>query len=313
MSTVDVALAHTRKLYGLALRMTGCAADAEDVVQETFLTYVATPPKIAGDVEPWLVTVTLNLARDRLRRRKRDGYRGPWLPTPIDAEALGPEPVSPDPLRDDTSTEARYSMLESVSFAFLLALEALTPMQRAVLIMRDVLDTSAKDTAAALGSTEGAVKVQLHRARKKLEGYDHDKPRVDHEATQAMLVRFLEALRAEDVEGMKALLASDAIALSDGGGVFHAAVIPIRGPERIASVFLGIRRAAPPVVQAELALRGGLPFVLGEQDSTSEHVARHFAVGCELDPSGKIRAIYTIVAPRKLAQSEAFLRAPAAR
>jgi len=304
MAVVNAALLHTRKLYGLALRMTGCAADAEDVVQETWLRYVASPPPDPGDVEPWLVTVTLNLARDRLRRRRREGYRGPWLPTPVDVEALAPEPVSPD----DAGTEARYSRLESVSFAFLLALEALTPMQRAVLLMRDVLDTSAKDTAATLGTSEGAVKVQLHRARKKLEGYDRSRPVVDQEATQGTLVRFLTALRAEDVEGMRALLASDAVALSDGGGVVHAAAVPLRGPERIIAAFLGIQRVTPPLLKAELVSRGGLPFVLGEQDSRTAHVARGFAIGCVLDSAGKIRWLYTVLAPRKLAPMEALLR-----
>lgn len=286
---------HRRKLHGLALRMTGCSADAEDVVQETFLRQLTKPPPNDADLEPWLVTVTLNLARDKLRRRRREGYRGPWLPSPVEAGAL--EPVSPD----DASTEARYSMLESVSFAFLLALEALTPMQRAVLLMRDVLDASAKETAEALGSTEGAVKVQLFRARKKLETYDRARPREDaHEKDQALLVRFLTALQEGDADGMRALLTDDAQVLSDGGGVFHAAVIPVRGASRVCSFLLELRRNGPPLVRAEPRVLGGLPFVVGEQDSTVPHVARHFALGCRVDACGKIAALYTVLAPRKL-------------
>ncbi len=288
---------HRRKLHGLALRMTGCSADAEDIVQEAFLRQLAKPPPNGVDVEPWLVTVTLNLARDKLRRRRREGYRGPWLPSPVAPRSLDVEPVSPD----DASTEARYSMLESVSFAFLLALEALTPMQRAVLLMRDVLDASAKETAEALGSTEGAVKVQLFRARKKLETYDRTRTREDaHAKDQALLVRFLTALQEGDADGMRALLTEDAQVLSDGGGVFHAAVIPVRGATRICSFLLELRRNGPPLVSAEPRVLGGLPFVVGEQDSTSPHVARHFALGCRVDASGKIAALYTVLAPRKL-------------
>ena len=288
---------HRRKLHGLALRMTGCSADAEDIVQETFLRHIAKPPPNGVDIEPWLVTVTLNLARDKLRRRRREGYRGPWLPSPVAPRSLDVEPVSPD----DASTEARYSMLESVSFAFLLALEALTPMQRAVLLMRDVLDASAKETAEALGSTEGAVKVQLFRARKKLETYDRTRlGEGTYEKGQALLVRFLAALQESDADGMRALLAEDAHVLSDGGGVFHAAVIPVRGASRICSFLLELRRNGPPLVSTELRLLGGLPFVVGEQNATTPHVARHFAFGCRVDAAGKIAALYTVLAPRKL-------------
>ena len=291
---------HRRKLFGLALRMTGSFADAEDVVQEAFLRHLARPPSGDGDIEPWLVTVTLNVARDSLRRRRRERYRGPWLPSPVDPAVIQPEPVSPD----DASTEARYSMLESVSFAFLLALEALTPMQRAVLLMRDVLDSSAQETALALGTSEGAVKAQLFRARKKLETYERSKAHrfeASDDDGRATLVRFLAALRAEDVEGMCALLAADATALSDGGGVFHAAVIPVRGSVRICSFLMEIQRVAPPLISARLCTLGGLPFVVAEQDSTSPHVARNFAFGCCLDPSGKILTLYSVLAPRKLA------------
>lgn len=297
------AITSKKKLYGLALRMTGCSADAEDVVQETWVRYLSSPPEDRADPEPWLVTVTLNLARDRLRRRRREGYLGPWLPSPIDPRLVEPEPPSPD----DTSAEARYSRLESVSFAFLLALEALTPMQRAVLLMRDVLDTSSKETAAALGTSESAVKVHLFRARKKLAGYERGRATVSPGAAADKLVRFLTALRDEDVEGMKGLLAEDAVCLTDGGGVVHASVVPLRGALRISSALLAIRQNGPEVLRAELAWLGGMAFVVGEQNPRNDHEARLFAMGCDLDRDGKIVRLYSVVSPRKIARTEAIL------
>jgi len=288
---------HRRKLFGLAYRMTGSAADADDVVQETFLRAIGKPPAKGGDLEPWLVTVALNLARDRLRARRREHYRGPWLPSPIDSSELDLEPPSPD----DRDTEARYSMLESVSFAFLLALEALTPLQRAVLLLRDVLDYSAKETAVALGSTEGAVKVQLLRARRRIASYDATRGSADYPATRAALLAFLVALRDEDSAALALLLAEDAVARTDAGGEFLAAGIDLVGPKRIAAALLGVRKKAPPLVRFELRTLNGMPFFVGEQDSASPRVARHFAMTCELDRAGKIRAFHTVLATPKLA------------
>src|SRR3954470_76519 len=115
--------ANRRLLWGLVYRMTGDAAEADDVVQETFVRALASPPRDTSEPwRPWLVRVALNIARDRLRKRRRN-YPGPWLPTPI------PEDVTLDEERfsPEDSPETRYDLVESVSFAFLVALEALTP------------------------------------------------------------------------------------------------------------------------------------------------------------------------------------------
>lgn len=116
---------HERFLWALCYRMTGDAADADDLVQETFARVIERPPPELADLRPWLVRVAVNLSRDLYRRRRRQGYIGPWVPSPLPEETALPgyEPVS---------TEGRYELLESVSFAFLLALEALKPNERAV-------------------------------------------------------------------------------------------------------------------------------------------------------------------------------------
>jgi RNA polymerase sigma factor (sigma-70 family) len=129
-STADSAFrSHERFLWGLCYRMTGSAADADDLVQDTFARAIAQPPPdTTSSLRPWLVRVAMNLARDHLRRRRRRAYDGPWLPAPVDELPPAHEPAA---------TTARYDLMESVTIAFLLALEALSPPQRAVLILRD--------------------------------------------------------------------------------------------------------------------------------------------------------------------------------
>jgi RNA polymerase sigma-70 factor (ECF subfamily) len=285
-----------RRLFGLAYRMTGSAADAEDVVQETFLRALSRAPDAERDLEPWLVTVALNVSRDRLQRRKREIYKGPWLPSPIDASEVV-EPASPD----EPGTEARYSMLESVSFAFLLALEALTPLQRAVLIMRDVLEYSARDTAQALDSTEGAVKVQLMRARRRLADYEGSRSAsFDRERVQGALAAFLGALTAHDADAVVRLLCEDAVLLNDANREFAAAGRAVFGPANIARAMIGIAKKAPPLVRFELRELNGLLFVVAEQDSMHPRIARDFALACELAADGRIKTVYTVLATPKL-------------
>ena len=161
---------HRGFLWGLCYRLSGNAADADELVQETFVRALERPP---ADLErpwrPWLTRVAVNLGRDLLRRRRRRTYVGPWLPGPVPtaADGLPCEPVDPAP-----GPGARYDRLESVTVAFLLALEALSPAQRAVLLLRDVFDYSVRETADALAMSEANVKTTHLRARRVMESYD---------------------------------------------------------------------------------------------------------------------------------------------
>src|SRR5712692_46828 len=181
--------------------MTGNAADADDLVQETFVRAIEKPPKWTDEpLRPWLVRVAINLSRDLLRRRKRQGYVGPWLPSPVPTDEQSPASYEP-PARNEDSPAARYDLMESVSFAFLLALEALSPTQRAVLLLRDVFDYSTSETAEALDITEANVKVVLLRARRKMKGYDKDPARLSPErqqTTRRALEQFLLYLSTRD-------------------------------------------------------------------------------------------------------------------
>jgi RNA polymerase sigma factor (sigma-70 family) len=282
---------HRRLIWGLCYRMTGSAADADDIVQETFARALAHPP--AGEMRPWLSAIAANLARDHLRRRKRVVYDGPWLPQPLE--------LLPD---DAPSPAARYGTMESVTVAFLLALEALTPQQRAVLILRDVFDYSVEETARALELSAGAVKTTHHRARKAMAAYDGNRsiPSAQlAERSRAALERFLGAIASGDAKSAEAALAAQVRADSDAGGEFFAARNVVTGPSAVARLFAGLnaKRGAPD--SFEVRTVNGLPAFLAVYSKCPPTVAPRFVLTCEIDESGQITALHSILATSKLA------------
>ncbi|MGE6757813.1 sigma-70 family RNA polymerase sigma factor [Corallococcus interemptor] len=295
---------HERFLWGLCYRMTGVAADADDLVQDVYARALATPPERLDTLRPWLTRVAVNLARDHLRRRRREGYVGPWLPSPVET---GDEEVPPSVearLPGGGSTEGRYELLESVSFAFLLALEALSPKQRAVLLLRDVFDYSVLEVAEALRMSEANVKVVHHRARAAMAAYDQARcvPTRDVQArTRAALEAFLGALVTGDVAAAEALLASDVRALTDGGGKSRAALVPILGPQR---VVLFVRRLMEmrglPIALATKMLNGLPAMVAVYPPAKDPMLAMHTVMRVDLGADGRIQALHSIVVDRKL-------------
>lgn len=291
-----------RLLWGLAYRMLGSAADADELLQEAFLRLLERPPADTGaPLQPWLVRVTMNLARDRLRRRKVRGYEGEWLPGPVDSERLldlGPE--GPPAERPDV----RYERLESASFAFLIALEALTSRQRAVLLLRDVLGYDVRETAAALGLSRDNVKTTHLRARRAMESFERARRPLDEAARAAhqdALGRFALALESGDAPALLALLAPGVVARSDGGGEFHAARLPVQGPARVAAFFLGLGRKRPEGTRFSLREVNGLPALLVEIPPMGPGVAPRTLLRLELDAAGKVSQVHAILATRKLA------------
>jgi len=289
-----------RLLFGLCYRMTGSAADAEDIVQETFARALAhPPPRSDAPWRPWLVRVALNLARDELRRRKRRSYHGPWLPEPVDDAELGLGAHEP------ASTTGRYELVESVSFAFLLALEALSPAQRAVLLLRDVFEYSSAEAAAALELSDANARVLLHRARRAMADYDRTRfvpERAAREQSLALLGRFMALFAQQDVAGMEQLLAEDVVALNDTDGRYHAAGIPVVGRAKVARFHAGIARLrAAETPRVSLRWMNGAPAVAVEFDPPPhDGLAPRFLTLGELDAAGRVRRIYTVLAPQKL-------------
>jgi RNA polymerase sigma-70 factor (ECF subfamily) len=296
-------------LLGLCYRLTGSPEEAEDIVQETFARAIERPPPDADRPwRPWLARVAVNLSLDALRRRRRRGYPGTWLPAPLEtgeeeaASAAGP--ASGD-------AGARYELLESASFAFLLALEALTPRQRAALILQDVFDYSAREVAELLGTSEGSARVSLHRARRAMAGYDRARSRPTRELrerTRQALAELLRCLVERDLSGLERLLAEDVRALTDGGGVYTAVPRPLAGRARVMRLLLQVagRRAAGARIEPRLA--NGLPALGIEFASAVRRQAPRLLLRCELDAAGRIRELHALLAPGKLA----ILRPPPA-
>jgi RNA polymerase sigma-70 factor (ECF subfamily) len=242
----------------------------------------------------------MNLGRDALRRRKRRAYVGPWLPSPIEAEA---EPPSVE-IGGALGTEGRYDLMESVSFAFLLALEALTPQQRAVLLLRDVFDYSVEECARVLDLSEANVKTTHHRARRALAPYEEQRcrpsPALIARSGDA-LQRFLQGLVDGDLPALEALLRDDVLALSDGGGEYLAARIPVTGAARVARMYLNLtRKHGGGELRYALRSLNGLPALVAERLRPGPGESPRFVLRVDVDASGRITAVHSVLATRKL-------------
>jgi RNA polymerase sigma-70 factor (ECF subfamily) len=270
-------------LFSIAYRMLGSRAEAEDVVQEAFLRF-----ERAEDVrEPkaWLTTVATRLSIDRLRAARREQYVGTWLPEPIVVdEAL--------------EAIAEADTADSLSLAFLVLLESLTPVERAVFLLRDVFDRPYDEIAHVVGKREDNVRQIAARARRHV---DERRPRFEssREERDRLAGRFLAAAGAKDGEALAELLAPDVVFYGDGGGKVRGAIPrPVHGRDRVTRLLLGFAGAA-----AELDLRVRLADVNGQAgavfflpDGTPYSVLALDVV------DGAIAALRSIVNPDKLAR-----------
>ena len=290
---------HGDFLWGYCYRLTGSAADAEDLVQETFVRAIERPPvDIDRPWRPWLVRVATNLRRDAWRKQKVREYKGPWLPSPVEtAGEAAPKVLS------GLDAEARYETLESISFAFLLALEALTPQQRGVLVLRDVYDYSVAETAEALDLSEANVKTTLHRARKAMDGYDRTRcppTRELTEKTRAMLERFLQCFMQQDAKAIEELLAADVQSIHDSAGEFIAAGLPITGREKVALFYSRIIPNEKEEFRTRFTMLNGQPAVITERPDAPQGLAPRWIYTIDLDAEGKILRSYAVLATEKL-------------
>jgi RNA polymerase sigma-70 factor (ECF subfamily) len=301
--------AHRRALWGMLYRLTGSAPDSDELVQETFVRLLERPPAdLERAIKPWLLKVAMNLGLDSLRARRRRAYIGPWLPTPVEIEDASEVPAFEPVTAAGVSTEGRYDLLESVSLAFLVALEALTPRQRAVLLLRDVFDYSVEDTAAALGITAANVKTVHHRARRAMDRYDARRVPIDERkrnATRDAVERFVSGLASRDLGKIEALLNEDAREISDGAGEYLAALRPIVGARNVARFFLGISSDPSYRYTMRSLTLNGLPALLVTLENPPPRVAPRFVLAIDADLEGTIRDLYTVVAPRKISHIDA--------
>lgn len=265
--------------------MLGSRADAEDVLQDAYIRFAAAERAEIHSAEAFLVTTVTRLCLDRLKsaRTKREIYVGPWLPEPIaDADALSPE--------------SALELADDLSFALLLTLDRLSPAERAAFLLHDIFDVSYREVGAALGKSEAACRQLAARARKAVRGA-REAPRAKPEEHEVLLQQFLAAAASGDTGNLRALLAEDAVAYADGGGVKIAALNPIVGAERIARFFIGLAQkfgAGGHRVDFAPAEVNGAPGVImsidGEIDQTISIDVR----------DGRIGAIYVVRNPHKL-------------
>lgn len=280
--------AHRDRCLGIAYRMLGSRADAEDIVQEASVRWLGARD---GVREPaaWLTTTVTRLCLDHLKsaRVRRERYVGPWLPEPI--QTPDDDPIDP----------------ESISTAFLLVLERLSPAERAAFLLRQVFELEYGEIAAALERSEAATRQLVSRARAHLE---HDRPRYapDRQAHARLLMGFLAAAQSGDVGGMAALLAEDVRAWSDSGGQARAARKLVRGRSAVARLFVGLAsKNADAGLRPELCELNGAPGLL-----IWSGVLLQSATTIETD-GAVIHAIHVVVNPDKLTRLAAELvRAP---
>lgn len=215
------------RLFGIAYRMVGSRADAEDIVQDAYLRWHQAQRGHIENPEAWLVTTTSRLAIDRLRRLKteREAYVGAWLPEPI---------VTPAP------PDRALDLADDLSIAFLTLLERLAPEERAAFLLHDVFDVGYGEIASVLERSEAACRQVVHRARERVRG-DHKRFETTEAAKATMLQKFLEAMEARNEQALLALFAPDATWTADGGGKTAAAPTPVSGAARIARLVIGLR------------------------------------------------------------------------
>ena len=290
--------ARRQMLWGLGYRLTGVAADADDIVQETFLRALERPPAtLDAGWHGWLVRVATNLGLDRLRARRRRAYVGPWLPSPI--ELAGPDGENG---AASEAVDADYERRESLAYAFVLALEVLTPRARAVLILREVFEYSASEVAVLLDTTEANVRVLHHRAARRLADA-RPAPRSLRdlaEPTRHALQAFVSCMARQDVTGLEALLTASARTVTDGGGRYTALRAPLVGAARVARFHLETGRRRMPISTTEIRWINGLPALVIATRPLRTQMAPALVLRCELDGDDRISELHAILAPRKL-------------
>lgn len=247
------------RLQGIAYRMLGSSAEAEEVVQDAWLRWHEADQDRLDNTEAWLVSVTTRLAIDRLRTAKiqREHYVGTWLPEPL----LSDSPVSPEQVLERA---------DDVSVAFLALLERLAPEARAAYLLREVFDADYGEVAEALGKTEPACRQLVHRAKVQLQD---QRPRytVARETQLRLLRGFADAAVRGEFAALKTMLADDAQLIGDGGGKVPSFGVPLVGGQRIAQLYLATSLRYPGLVRFEVVVLNGqwglLRFIDGALES----------------------------------------------
>jgi RNA polymerase sigma-70 factor (TIGR02957 family) len=282
--TDDPFVAHRNLLFTVAYEMLGSAADAEDVLQETWLRWAGVDLATVRDQRAYLVRITTRQALTRLRtlRRRKESYVGPWLPEPL--------LTAPDVAED-------VELADSVSMSMLVVLETLGPTERAVFVLREVFDLEYDEIAEAVDKTPAAVRQIAHRARAHVAAR---RPRgiVSPAETRAALGAFQRAVETGDLQSLLDILAPDVVALGDGGGVKQAMLRPIVGADKVARLYAaGLNRVGAEVSVEPVQVNGG-PALIVRLDGEIDGV---MAMRVE---DGLVTGLYYVRNPEKLSRVE---------
>jgi len=265
------------RMMSVAYRMLGSVADAEDAVQDAFVRY-----QTAGGVsspEGFLIRTTMRLCIDRLRARRRREYVGPWVPEPVETGEI----------------KENSALAESLTQAFLLLLERLTPDERAAFLLRSVFDYQYAEISEVVGKPEATVRQIVSRARRRL-GLDAERRfQASTERAEGLAERFVQACRAGDLRAVEGMLAEDAEVHSDGGGRVSAARVVIRGRERVARFLTGVFSKKRRDCEMHPTTVNGEPGVVFVSGGAVIQVTA-------LSVGTNVQAVYIIVNPDKLAR-----------
>jgi len=277
-------VAHRNLLFTVAYEMLGSAADAEDVLQETWLRWVEVDLGQVHDQRAYLVRITTRQSLNRLRTmtRRKEAYVGPWLPEPL--------LTTPDVAED-------VELAESVSMALMLVLETLSPTERAVFVLREAFDIGYDEIAAAVDKSPAAVRQIAHRARQHV---DARRPRSAVSASQARaaLESFQRALETGDPQGLLDVLAPEVVLISDGGGIKQAALRPITGAEKLVRFIFGGLAKTDATLTVGPTVVNGNPALLVHLDGELDGI---MAIRVE---DARIAGLYYVRNPQKLTHVE---------
>jgi RNA polymerase sigma-70 factor (ECF subfamily) len=277
-------LLHRNLLFTIAYEMLGSAADAEDVLQETWLRWAGVDLAIVRDQRAYLVRITTRQALARLRAlgRRKEAYVGAWLPEPL--------LTTPDVAED-------VELADSVSMAMLLVLETLMPAERAVFVLREVFDVPYDEIAEALGKSPAAVRQIAHRAREHVAA---QRPRevVSPAETKAALEAFQRAAETGDLQNLLDILAPDVVFLGDGGGIVQAVRAPVVGAAKVGRVLeLGLPAIGTPGSLQPTHVNGYPALVFRADGEIDTVITLHVA-------GGLITALYAVRNPAKLSRMD---------
>ncbi|HJV87369.1 MAG TPA: sigma-70 family RNA polymerase sigma factor [Noviherbaspirillum sp.] len=279
---------HRRHLRALAYRMLGSRTEAEDVVQDAWLRWHSADRASVDNARAFLSRTVTNLCLDRIKsaQAQREVYVGSWLP----------EPVVDDEAQFQPGPEAAHELASDLSFAFMLTLERLSPLERAAFLLHDVFDMGFGEVAAALGRSEAACRQLASRARANVRA-NRPAVKVAPEVEQRLASAFVRALLEGDVDALAQALAEDARFVSDGGGRVTAVPKPLHGRDQIAKVLIGFARLYDPALYRMRRARiNGLPgFVLFTAQSEPVQT-----IALEIGVNNVISAIYVMRNPDKL-------------